>query len=220
MYVPVPAEDRYEDPLMDRYYAENIATALKRFSTKNLCHIDLREGLANESAHLDPDFCANRLSYGDSGNNNKGIALRKLAPGDFVIFYNCMCPIKPLETGDRLEYGIIGILRVSEIYPYIGNMADERNIHSRRPHREPTDVVAFGAPERSGRFEKYLPIGVFEKRNKKSKYYVRASLANEWDGVSNNGYIQMSFPVWLDNPERFFEWFNRQNLRLIQENNP
>ena len=135
-----------------------------------------------------------------------------------------MQPIdKPEETGN-LEYGIIGRLKVQAVPKPVKDIMDEaeieRNIHTRRSPRVDTDVVVFGEPEGSARLEKYLPIGVYEKRKKESKYYVRDSLANEWGGVSNNGYIQMSYPAWLDNPERFFEWWERQNPRLIHKHNP
>jgi hypothetical protein len=136
-----------------------------------------------------------------------------------------MNPIKPLETGN-LEYGIIGILKVQAV-KHVGDITDEteieRNIHTRRLCRVLDDVVIFGAPEESGQLEKYLPIGEQRSNN---YYYLRDSLVDEWgglckkDGTKSKGAIQMSNPVRPCDQPKFFRWWDRQNPRLIQENNP
>ena len=224
LYIPVPAGDRDEDPSLDGYYADTIASAIDKFSQRNHSHVSLPEWIKNESAHLDPDFCSCRLSYGNS-NNNKGKALLELTTGDIVIFYNSMQPInKPEQTGN-LEYGIIGKLKVQAI-KQVAAITDEaeikRNIHSRRSNRVPTDVVVFGEPDESGRLEKYLPIGKYERlaNYSRSFYWLRNSLVEEWNGV-NHRYIQMSLnPIKLCDAHRFLEWWERQNPRLVHTNNP
>ena len=93
---------------------------------------------------------------------------------------------------------------------------------ARRAPRAYTDVVVLGEPEKSGRLEKYLPIG---EQQSNRIYYLRDSLKKEWGGVCGKsgrdvkGGIQRSNPVRLRNAPRFFEWFNRQNPRLSQKNN-
>lgn len=230
VYVPVPSEAGYADPSMDRYYAEDVTEALERFSTRNQCHVSMPASLRGKSAHLDPDFRVGYLSYGSypiiEGSGKKyqqGVAMRELSPGDYVIFYNSMQPVsKPDKTGN-LVYGIIGILKVRSV-KQVSDITDEAeiqaNIHTRRPYRVPTDVVVYGEPEKSGRLEKYLPIGVYEARKKKSQYYIKQSLADEWGGVSHK-YIQRAMnPVNLHNPIRFFEWWEQQNPTLMHTNNP
>lgn len=224
LYVPVPAGDRYEDPSLNAYYADTIAPAIEAFSQRNHTQVCLPEWIKNDSAHLDPDFRSCRLSYGNSANN-KGKALLELAAGDIVIFYNSMQPInKPEQTGN-LEYGIIGRLTVQAI-KQVAAITDEaeiqRNIHSRRANRVPTDVVVFGAPDDSGRLEKYLPIGKYERLENYSRsfYWLKDSLVAEWGGV-NHRYIQMSLnPIKLCDAPRFLEWWHRQNPRLVHANNP
>lgn len=221
VYVPVPSRGRYTDPLLDRYYAENIAAAVREFCQRNRCQVSIRKGLENESAHLDPDFCSRRLSYGNS-LDNRAKEMLTLVAGDFVIFYNSMKPIKPLQSGNSLEYGIIGILKVQTVEPVNGRR-DERNIHTRRPNLVASDVVVYGDSEESGRLEKYLPIGECKTRrgNMRSHYYVKETLAHEWGGVRGVGSIHRAVnPVRLTNPPQFFEWWGRQNPSLIHRNNP
>ena len=224
LYVPVPAGDRYEDPSLNPYYADTVVPAIEGFSQRNHTQASLPVWIKNDSAHLDPDFRSCRLSYGNS-TNNKGKALLELAAGDIVIFYNSMQPInKPEQTGN-LEYGIIGRLTVQAI-KQVAAITDEaeiqRNIHSRRANRVPTDVVVFGEPDESGRLEKYLPIGKYQRleNHSSSFYWLRDSLVEEWGGV-NHRYIQMSLnPIKLSDVPRFLEWWHRQKPSLVHANNP
>lgn len=72
VYVPVPAGDRPEEPSMKSHYADIISPALERFSADNDCHKPLRRKLKNSPAHLNPDFRAGHLSYGNSLYNESG----------------------------------------------------------------------------------------------------------------------------------------------------
>ena len=234
VYVPVPAGDRHEESPMKTYYADIISPALERFSVDNYFNISLPCWLEDDPAHLDPDFRVGRLSYGNSLYNESGppdgraIALKTLgdAVGErFVIFYNSM---EPINKPRPLEYGIIGILKVQTV-KQVKDITDaveiSRNIHARRCAPVGTDVVVFGEPsDKSGRLERYLPIG--EQRSNGS-YYLQESLKREWGGICNitgstdiRGGIQRSFyPIWLCNPRKFFEWWEKQNPTLMQKNN-
>ena len=161
VYVPVPTREEPEDCSLAGYYENDIASDIGRFSARNdnqTCLYDyqekLREGLADNSAHLDPDFCSCRLSYGNS-NDNRAIAMSELAPGDSMIFFSSMEPI--MGPKRPLEYGIIGILKVQAV-KRVGDITEEaeieRSIHTRRSRRVPDDVVVFGEPsEESGTTE-------------------------------------------------------------------
>lgn len=155
--------------------------------------------------------------------------MKKLGDGDgdkFVIFYSSM---EPIHEPRPLEYGIIGILKVQTV-KQVKDITDaaetSRNIHARRCAPVGTDVVVFGEPaDKSGRLERYLPIG---EQWSNGSYYLQDSLKGEWGGICNitgstdiKGGIQRSFyPIWLCNPRKFFEWWEQQNPTLVQINNP
>ena len=97
-----------------------------------------------------------------------------------MMFYSSMEPIRKPRP---LEYGIIGMLKVQAV-KHVNQITVEaelsRNIHARlRPHRD-TDVVLFGDLERSGRLDKYLPIG---EQRENGIYYLSEALKTEWGGV-------------------------------------
>ena len=237
VYVPVPVRNEPEDSSLGEYYANDLALDIERFSARNhnlKCLEDYQKrlcnGLADKSAHLDPDFRSCRLSYGNSnGSDGRAISMSKLVPGDFVIFYNSMMPISPLKTGN-LEYGIIGRLKVQAKPKPVEDITDEaeiaRNIHTRRPCQVPDDVVVFGEPsEESGRLKKYLPIG---KQWNNKNYYLRDSLVNEWGGICGKGIddqqsIQMAkqaVKIRLCDPDKFLDWWDEHATKLIHKNNP
>lgn len=238
VYVPVPSgkrvpESRDEDSLLAGYYGNDIAADIERFSARNdnqKCLHDYREhlrrGLADKSAHLDPDFRSGYLSYGNSNDGDiRAEAIKGLRPGDIVIFYNSMQPINKPKKSGNLEYGIIGRLKVQAVkrVKAITDGAEiRRSIHTRRQPPVDTDVVAIGAPEESGRFEKYLPIGICKRLegNKKRSYYLSASLAEEWGEDCNTFIVRAKSFVTLKNSCRVLNWLEHQNPSMIHKNNP
>jgi hypothetical protein len=94
----------------------------------------------------------------------------------------------------------------------------DQNAHTRRIDEQidPTTVIVRGKTDVSGRLGKCIPIGEWRD----SAYRVRRNLLTEWGGVSSNdGYIQRAVPYRLLDPERFYNWFNRQNIPLVRMNN-
>lgn len=240
VYVPVPSGDRVnenqtdEDPSLAGYYANEIFQDIQRFSVRNNNPRSLENyrkrlgrGLAQQSVHLDPDFAACRLTYGNT-DNDKGKTLKEFCRGDgerFVIFYSSMNPIRAVNTGN-LEYGIIGIIKVQAV-EHVRDITDEaaieKNIHTRRCPSEATDVVVFGEQEGSGRLKKYLPIG---KQRGNNHYYLKPRLLDRWgglcskDGTQTKGSIQRSTPVVTPcNQASFFDWWEQQNPEIIAQNN-
>lgn len=165
----------------------------------------------DKRAHLDPDF--EYLTYGDEGDRGKPIW--ELANGDILAFYASLCPVKPCNQ--KLIYALIGLYVVDRIKPALKIRKDwHTNAHTRRNPDE-TDIVVFAKPGLSGRLEQYIPIGGF--RN--GAYRVTNELLSEWGGLSvKEGYIQRSakLPSFCD-PDKFYEWFQKQHIRLVARNN-
>ena len=63
-----------------------------------------------------------------------------------------------------------------------------------------------------------VPIGEYRD----GAYRVRRDLLKAWGGLTvNNGYIQRSGTLSsFLHPEKFCNWFTRQHVELIAENNP
>jgi hypothetical protein len=65
--------------------------------------------------------------------------------------------------------------------------------------------------------ERCIPIGEWRDR----AYRVRKDLLEAWGGLSvKNGYVQRSaVPPVFDNAKRFYDWFKRQSVQLVNRNN-
>ena len=171
--------------------------------------------LNGQATHLDPDF--EHLTYGDVGDA-RGAKLCELADGDLLVFYSGLRPLSPCEH--RLIYAIVGIFVVKDVLwaSELPRSQWHTNAHTRKKKRGASDIVVRAKREGSGRLSRYLPIG--EYRN--AAYRVRSDLLKEWGGLSvKDGYIQRSgrLPHFLK-PERFYRWFQEQEVPLIQANNP
>lgn len=144
--------------------------------------------------------------------------MRKLQGGDLVVFYAGLRSIHLKK--DPLIYAIIGLFVVDEVVA-VKDVPKERrdeNAHTRRGVHEETGIIVRGIQGKSGRLETFLPIGEF--RN--SAYRVRKDILDAWGNLSvKDGFIQRSArpPRFLD-AEKFYKWFQKQQIGLVQENNP
>jgi hypothetical protein len=217
VYVPIPeATDRGFNEGLATPYAQ-VEPALAAFRVAhpegtNLATLPAK--LAGRNTHLDPDFA--RLTYGDVGLR-RGKALCDFGPGDVVVFYSGMRPVRPCEH--RLLYAIIGVYEVAEIVR-AGDVSRARwgeNAHTRRADFPSTDVIVRAVPGRSGRLRRCLPIGEFRNR----AYRVRPDLLAAWGGISaKDGFLQRSAvpPSFLE-PSRFLDWFRQQKPEFVAANN-
>jgi hypothetical protein len=171
--------------------------------------------LLGRPMHLDPDF--EHLTYGDTGAR-RGRSLAELGRGDLIAFYAGLRPTT--RWRDPLLYGLIGLYRVRECVPVpkIPRSRWHENAHTRRVRHHTSDLVVWAEPSGSGRLERCIEMGEWRD----GAYRVRRDLLVAWGGLScKDGYIQRSAvpPAFLS-PERFLEWFERQEGKLMAENNP
>jgi len=167
--------------------------------------------LSGLPVHLDPDF--EHLTYGDT--HPRSLPLAPLEPYDFIAFYAGLRSIDPSDPS--LVYALIGFYRVREVVR-AGEIPEDRwheNAHTRRSIDE-DDVIIRARSGSSGRLQEGIPIGHYRDR----AYRVRPDLLEIWGGLSvRDGYIQRSgrLPGFLE-PERFLDWFDRQQPRLLANN--
>ena len=205
VYVPIPenrdaAHDGYERP-----YSE-VVPALDRIG------MTLPSQLQDGFMHLDPDF--SELTYGDC--HPRSLPIKELQYDDFIVFY---ASFKSLSNAEGLVYALIGFYRIAEVKQAetIPQSLWNLNAHTRRKDSA-GDTVVRAQPKLSGRLDKCIPIGEYRKR----AYRVCPDVLSAWGGLTvNDGYLQRSgrLPAFTD-PERFLEWFSKQNVLLIQRNNP
>jgi hypothetical protein len=204
VYVPIP-EEKETRPEYKKTYDQFIVPC------QNLGQVLPRQ-LLSRFAHLDPDFLY--LTYGDE--KSKGERIKIVQEGDVLAFYSGLKPIKPCEH--KLIYALIGLYVVDKVLSanQITKKDWDKNAHTRKRVNE-TDVVVFAKPGLSGRLERCIPIGEF--RN--GAYRVRKELLDKWGGLKvEDGFIQRSATLpWLCNPEKFYDWFKKQNVMLIAANN-
>lgn len=211
-YVPIP-EDESKGEKKIRYGYETSYEQFKapcqKFDRK------LPPKLYDKYAHLDPDF--SHLTYGDEGNRGKPVW--GLKNGDIVAFYAGLESIKSKQHKPRESiYALIGLYVVDKVSPALKIPEEHwhRNAHTRR-NPDKTDIVVFAKSGLSGRLERCIPIGEFRDK----AYRVTHELLDKWGGLSvKNGWIQRSakLPCFHD-PERFYEWFKKQNIGLVASNN-
>ncbi|MBA4388402.1 MAG: hypothetical protein C0404_10500 [Verrucomicrobia bacterium] len=162
--------------------------------------------------HLDPDF--SELTYGDC--RPRSIPVRNLQKGDFIVFY---AGLRSISQEHNLIYALIGFYSVDEVLQ-AGSIPKERwnqNAHTRRKDSA-NDTVVRAIPGPSGRLLKCIPIGEYRRR----AYRVLPGVLSAWGGISvKDGYLQRSgrLPSFIE-PAVFLDWFSKQDVTLIKENNP
>jgi len=168
--------------------------------------------LLKRYSHLDPDF--EYLTYGDE--NFRGRPLLGLDSGDILAFYTALRPIKP--SIEKLVYALIGLFVVDRVI--LGEAIPEEDWHKNaHTRREPdhTDVVVFGKEGLSGRLDRCIPIGQWRD----GAYRVIQELLDEWGGLLvEGGWIQRSAVLpQFRGPQKFYDWFKKQKVRLVSKNN-
>lgn len=218
VYVPIPEGDgtRFH-PRLERRYREFLP-ALRTFCTHygRRLEEDLRfpAELLDRPLHLDPDF--GELTYGDVGAR-RGAGMRDMTGGDVLAFYAGLRPIAPCPH--RLVYALVGLYVVEEVVP-AAEVPRERwheNAHTRKAKRGGSDIVVRAKRGRSGRLERCIPIGEWRD----GAYRVTHEVLDAWGGLSvKDGFIQRSAvpPSFMD-AERFYAWFRRHRIPLIERNN-
>lgn len=224
-YVPIPEDEDKGDKLLRQGYAESYC----QFQCPcRKVGRELRTRLLKSKPHLDPDF--RYLTYGDEHNKAKQLNNAELAEGDALVFYAGLKSISslPNETHD-LVYALIGLYILAGPGIKATCLPQKywhRNAHTRRVPQ--SDDIVFSAKEGvSGRLERCIPIGACIE----GRYWLKQCLFDLWGGFRfahkkevTRLYLQLSGALpQFRNPDRFYDWFNRERTRLqiglIQRNN-
>ena len=163
--------------------------------------------------HLDPDF--EWLTYGDNGDK-RGAGIKHLSEGDLLVFY---AGLRSVRASRKLIYGLVGLYVVDNVLPAMSVLPDQykSNAHTRVLKIAAPDIVVRAKPSISGRLAKCVPMGEWCN----GAYRVTSSLLKKWGGLSvKDGYIQRSArPPSFLNARKFYRWFLRRQVELIQRNN-
>jgi hypothetical protein len=216
VYVPIPDSKKKQYTRGDRHQYSEVGTSLDRFATQQGLvppEIALPEKLQQRNMHLDPDF--DQLTYGDNGKEH-GLRLWELRPGDLVVFY---AGLRSIARPKKLLYALVGLFVVEEVVAATAVQPERRheNAHTRWTKISKKDVVVRGQTERSGRLDRCIRIGEFRNR----AYRVSPPIENAWGGLEvKDGFIQRNLvPPWFRDAEKFYDWFVRQRITLVQRNN-
>jgi hypothetical protein len=213
VYVPIP-ENQEPSPQHVRLYDE-LLPALRHFSKKFNCKDDseLPKALIGRPMHLDPDF--EYLTYGDNGNV-RGAKVKCLAPKDLIVFY---AGLRAIGACEGLCYAIVGLYVVRKIVMATDVPRDRwmQNAHTRKVKIGKPDIIVRAHVGQSGRLENAIPIGEWRNR----AYRVTEELLERWGGLDvKDGFIQRSVtPPSFLNPKKFYNWFLRQGVKLVERNN-
>jgi hypothetical protein len=218
VYVPIPEKEG--TPFLSglAYGYDRVMPALgkfcQRFSSHLHDHLKFPEDLHKRHMHLDPDF--EHLTYGDRGDR-RGAGISEMAEGDLLAFYAGLRPIRPVK--DKLVYALVGLYVVQDVVLARDVPRDRRhqNAHTRKKKIGDPDIVVRAKRGVSGRLERCIPIGEWRDR----AYRVREDLIKAWGGLSvRDGYIQRSaVPPAFRDAKRFYGWFRRQSIPLVNRNN-
>ena len=215
VYVPIP-EKRAFRPGLERSYRE-VLPALQRFALRFELDLEsslgLPRSLLDHTVHLDPDF--DWLTYGDNGDK-RGAGIKHLSEGDLLVFY---AGLRSVRASRKLVYGLVGLYVVDNVLPARSVLPDQykSNAHTRRLKIAARDIVVRAKPSVSGRLTRCVPIGEWRD----GAYRVTPGLLRKWGGLSvKDGYVQRSArpPAFL-NASKFYRWFLRREVELIQRNN-
>ncbi len=212
LYLPIPESKHAFQAGMETTYT-HISPHFNAWGGRNKWNASFPPHLLDRNCHLDPDFSA--LTYGDQGTG-RGNRVRKLERGDFIAFFASFKPIAP--CGHSLVYALFGIIVVDKV-ARVADLPREQhhlNAHTRIANMNGEHLVVFGQPERSGRFDRAIPIG--ELRN--GAYRVTRETLDSWGGLGvQDGFIQRSVnPPWFDRPAQFMSWLNEHHPTLHNNN--
>lgn len=168
--------------------------------------------LNNKYAHLDPDF--RYLTYGDEGN--KGAQLKDLVEGDILAFWAglSLAKARPREV----VYALIGLYVVAQKPVYAKDIDPKdwhRNAHTRRHFLEDDIVVLTKHDGTSGRLERCIRIGGYRDND----YRLDRDIWDAWGGLRGGDRIRQGPHRSFCFPERFYEWFRKQKIPLLEKNN-
>lgn len=214
VFVPIPdGAKKGCTPGHARRYDE-IIRPLAEFADKfRVRGLRCPERLRLRNMHLDPDF--DYLTYGDNGMR-RGARIATLGPNDLLVFY---AGLRSIIDPNHLVYALVGLFVVEEVVRAIDIPVERRyeNAHTRWTRISENDVVVRGKSGVSGRFNRCVPIG--EWRDK--AYRVCRCVEDAWGGLTvKDGYIQRSaVPPFFLNADRFYDWFQRQGVTLLERNN-
>jgi hypothetical protein len=218
VYVPIPERPKTRFHPGCRRGFDEVIPEIRRFADAfgldAARDLKLPAELDHHAMHLDPDFA--HLTYGDVGDR-RGAGIRKLTPGDLLVFYAGLRSIDPAER--RLIYALTGLLAVEEIVEAadVPRTRWKENAHTRKVKRGASDIIVRGRRGSSGRFDQFIPIGEWRA----GAYRVRRDVLQAWGGLSvKDGFIQRSArpPRFLD-ADRFSRWLEDQEIELIAHNN-
>ncbi|ARV17628.1 hypothetical protein AEP_00668 [Curvibacter sp. AEP1-3] len=214
LYLPIPESKHSFHTGMETTY-QGIRPFFDSWTQRNQSDLVFPEHLLGLNCHLDPDF--ESLTYGDQGIG-RGNRVVQLEKGDFIAFFASFRSIPTPSAKPHLVYALFGILFVDKVCK-VSELTEAQwniNAHSRRLTGNLDDLVVFGCPERSGRFEKAIPIGDYRS----GAYRVTHKLLEAWGGLSvNDGFIQRSaVPPWFSNPVNFLSWLDGESPRLLHNN--
>lgn len=217
-YVPIPEKTgtRFRPDCRRPYgeVREPLDAFARKYGLASCKDLGWPATLNTRSMHLDPDF--EHLTYGDVGDR-RGSEIRRLSEDDLLVFYAGLRPIHPCDH--RLIYAIVGLFVVDDVVwaSDVPPAHRDRNAHTRKCRTGATDIVVRAKPKDSGRLARCLPIGEYRA----GAYRVRRDLLDAWGGLSvNDGYLQRSArPPRFNVPERFYDWFQNQQIPLLRTNN-
>lgn len=173
---------------------------------------ELPSEFRNKCAHLDPDF--QYLTYGDEGN--KGAQLENLVEGDILAFWAGLS--LPKARPRELIYALIGLYVVAQKPVYAKDIDPKdwhRNAHTRRHFLE-DDIVVFGKHDgTSGRLERCIRIGGYRDND----YRLDRDIWDAWGGLQGGDRIRRGPHRSFCLLERFYEWFRKQKIPLVEKNN-
>jgi hypothetical protein len=172
---------------------------------------ELPSRLRNRYFHLDPDF--RFLTYGDEGN--KGKQLENLAEGDILAFWAGLSPAKARPR--ELIYALIGLYVVAKKQTYAKNIHPKdwyKNAHTRRQFLEDDIVVCGRHDGTSGRLERSIRIGGYHDNG----YGIDPDIWDAWGGLRGGDRIQRGPHRSFCFPEKFYEWFKKQRIPLVEKN--
>jgi hypothetical protein len=216
-YVPIP-----EDEAKHNHFSPCPTYAMFEPSIRSLGTRLPPALLPQAKVHLDPDFAS--LTFGqpfkkDRGKlSSRGQIINQLSIGDFIAFYSAF---RPTQVGYKypLAYCLFGIFYIHR-KTYVKDLSEKERsqfAHGRRANAD-NDLVVWGAPHNSGRFEQAIPIGEYRR----GAYRVGQELLATWGGLTvKDGYIQRSArPPFFENPAKFLDWLGQQSesLRLVWQN--